>query len=226
MTVTAATLVADASALNKIVSGYDLVVSGGTVTAAAAVGLPGGVTSHLTAGLAISDSAAHVTSQLDALEGLGGTIASVALTDDSPVITLSAAQLLSDASVLLKVGGSYGLTLSGTATADQAANANSILVDHLTTGFAIYDTVNHVTADLGALQALASLDDLASITLSNGGTPNITVSAATVINDAMALANHRQQLQPDDLDWDDGRRAGGGSERRRVIAPHGGPDDL
>ena len=76
----------------------------------------------------------------------------------APVLSMTAAQLISDATALLKVGGGYHISISGTATAQQVANANAniTLVDHLSAGFAISDNASNVTAHLDALQVLAA----------------------------------------------------------------------
>ena len=188
MTVTAATLVADVGALAAITGSYALIVSSGTVTEAQIAALSPSVTAHLSAGLAVSDSVATIGGALSTLLGLGSTVASIALTDESPVLSLTAAQLLSDASVLLKIGGSYGITLAGTATAAQATGANSLLAAHLTSGFAVADSAAGVISHLDGLQALATASALASIALNDGGTPILTVTAATLVADAGALA--------------------------------------
>ena len=187
-TVTAATLVADAGALAAITGSYTLTVASGTVTEAQIAALSPSVTAHLSAGLAVSDSAATIGSALSTLLGLGSTVGSITLTDGTPVLSLTGAQLLSDASVLLKIGGGYGITLSGTATAAQATGANSLLVAHLTSGFAVLDSLADITSHLDGLQALSSASQLGSIALNDGGTPTLTVTAATLVADAGALA--------------------------------------
>ena len=188
LTVTAATLVADAGALAAITGGYVLTVSSGTVTEAQIAALSPLVTAHLSSGLAVSDSAATITTALSTLLGLGSAVGSIALTDGTPVLSLTAAQMVSDASVLLKITGAYGITLSGTATAAQATGANSLLTAHLTSGFAVVDSVANVTSHLSALQGLVTASQLGSIALNDGGTPTLTVTAATLVADAGALA--------------------------------------
>ena len=76
---------------------------------------------------------------LDALEGDNGSIASIALTDSSPVLTLTATQLIANSAVLLNISSSYGLTVSGTASVAQVLAANATLAGKLTAGFAISD---------------------------------------------------------------------------------------
>lgn len=60
----------------------------------------------------VSDSAADVSANLDALQAMvtAGDLASIALTDTTtPIVTLSAAQLIKDAGVLTKISGSFAL---------------------------------------------------------------------------------------------------------------------
>ena len=187
ITLTAATLIADAGVLAAINGNYLLSVSSGTVTEAQVAALDGGVGSHLIAGLAVSDSAAHVSAYLDTLQSLGGRVASIALTGVSPVVSLTAAQLISDSATVLKIGGSYGISVSGTATAAQATGANATLVGKLTAGFAISDSAAGVTSHLDALQTLAGGGAIASIALNDVSTPTISVTAATLVADALAL---------------------------------------
>ena len=91
----------------------------------------------LTTGFAISDASSNVVGHLAALETVVGSISSIALTDSSPILTLTATQLTADAPVLLKISSGYGITVSGTATVAQVLAASATLVGKLTAGFAI-----------------------------------------------------------------------------------------
>ena len=85
------------------------------------------------------------------------------------MLSLTAAQLISDADVLVKIGGAFGITLSGTATVTQVLDANPTLVGKLTAGFAVSGIAANIAGNLDALEADAG--NIASITLTGGGTP-------------------------------------------------------
>ena len=89
---------------------------------------------------------------LDALEAVAGAIGSIALTDNAPDLSLTATQLVGDASVLLKITSDFGITLSGPATAAQVLAANATLLDKLTTGLAVSDSAANVAAQIAALE--------------------------------------------------------------------------
>ena len=176
LAMTATQLISDAPVLLKITGGYAISLSG-TATVAQALGANATLVQKLSAGFAISDVSASVGSNLDALEAASGTIASIALTNGSPVLSMSAGQLLADATVLLKISGSYGIAVSGTATVAQVLSANATLLGKLSTGVAISDSAANVMGNLGALQADAG--SIASIALTDN-TPVIDVDGDAV----------------------------------------------
>ncbi len=187
VTLTAAQLIADSAVLLKIGGSYVLNVSSGTMTATQAIALSPSITGNLSAGLAVSDASTAIASNLDALQSMGATIASIALTDVSAAITLTPAQLIADAAALLKITNAFGLTLSGAATAAQAAGANSTLAAKLTASITVSDTAANVTTNLSGLQTRATASKLGSITLTNGGTPALSINSGTLTADAGAL---------------------------------------
>ena len=132
----------------------------GTATVAQVLGANAPLVGNLTGGFAISDSAANVAGNLDALQAQGATVASIALTDTSPVLSITVTQLLSDAATLLKVGGSYGITVSGTATVAQVLAANTTLVANLTAGFAVSDASSNVAGQSGCAGGGGRVDRL------------------------------------------------------------------
>ena len=52
----------------------------------------------------------------------------------------------------------------------------------------IVDSAANVTANLDELETLASSNDIASITLTDSGTPTLTITATQATNDGNALA--------------------------------------
>ena len=110
----------------------------------------------------ISDSAAHVSAHLDALEPLSvgggsGVVTQITLTDGgTPDIALSVQQITSDADVLGRISGAYN--------------------------YAITDTASDIAADLGAggsSQILTRASAVDTITVSDADT--LTLTAATLL---------------------------------------------
>jgi hypothetical protein len=100
------------------------------VSAAAAAGLASGSTTNLAAGLSVSDTATNVTANLAGLQHLAaaGELSSITLTDaGTPKLTLTGAQLSTDAQALGKIASLYAPVVAGTAadlTGDTVANFN------------------------------------------------------------------------------------------------------
>ena len=187
LTVSVAQITNDAGALGKLTNGY---------------------------GLAVTDSAADVSAALDALEA-NPHVASITLSDPSDPLTVSVAQITSDAGALGNLTNGYSLAVTDTAADLSAAvgalQANAHVASitlsdpsdpltvsvaqitsdagalgKLTNGYslAVTDTAANVSAALDALQANAHV---ASITLTNSGTPVLTLSIQQALNDMAAL---------------------------------------
>ncbi len=129
----------------------------------------------------IRDVASAVAPAIDYLESydLAGQIRSITITDASlPVFT--AAQLTADASVIAKI------TVAGMNAETAAADANQLAALH---GVAVQDSAANVSAQLDALQSVATEGKLAGISLTDSGAPSITLSATQLTSDAAALAD-------------------------------------
>ena len=168
LTVTAAQLVSDAQAINSITGNYTL-----SVTDASLASLSANILAHASA-ISVSDSAANISSDLDTLQSLAaaGKLISVAVTDtDFPSLSVTAAQLTSDSSVLSDLTGGFtvkidasssaNLTLSGVAghgntvsfadtasdySISAAASGDTVTVTDTGTGRTSTDTLSGVTA--------------------------------------------------------------------------------
>ncbi|MBN8907530.1 MAG: hypothetical protein J0H99_13080, partial [Rhodospirillales bacterium] len=119
--------------------------------------------------IAISDTAAHVQSDLasggSVLLAHAGALTGITLTDGGvPPIALSMTQVDAASAVLALIGGSFALSI-----ADTAANVQADLTSATPT-------------------LLAMLPDLAGITLTDGGSPTITLTVAQIAADAAALS--------------------------------------
>jgi hypothetical protein len=134
-------------------------------------------------GFAILDSAANVAANIDALNA-DPHINSIALTDPTtPTLTITAAQLTSDATALGDIVSPYNLTVTGVA----AANAAAVAATTHVTSVAVSDTGSDVAANLDALQILAAAGELTSITLTDATTPTLTLTIEEALNDGTAL---------------------------------------
>ena len=184
---TAAVASSDAAIL-ALASGYNLAISG-TFTAAQAASLGATVAGHLTTGAVVSDTSANVSLQLAALETLAmaGDLATVTITDGN-TLTVTPTQLDADLAVFRKITNNYAFALNGSLLAGQAASISSLLSSRLPSTMTVTDSAANVFTYLDALQALAAAGHLASITLNDGGTPVLEVTADQLTSDAAALA--------------------------------------
>ncbi len=115
--------------------------------------------SEITA-IGVADTAANVSANFDALNA-DTSLSAIMLTDSgTPALTLTAAQALNDTSALREI-----------------ANA-SYAID-------VVDTAAAVAANI---DALSQLGGLAQITLTDAGSPTLTLTAAQAVNDAAVIA--------------------------------------
>jgi len=140
----------------------------------------------LTAPSDIFDSAANVQTNLDSLQTLaaGGKLISIGLTDSgTPSLTVTASQFTNDSTVLADLTGSYRLVVTGVL----AANTPTLAANSQISALAVSDSASHVSGNLDQLQTLASAGKLASVTLTDSGIPNLSMSSTQAVNDASAL---------------------------------------
>jgi len=110
----------DAPVLGKVSSPYTVSISGATAATVAADAKD----SHVTK-ITVADSAAHVSTSLDALQGNAAKLAAVTLTDSTtPTLTISAAKASNDQAVLNAISSSYTLSVQ-----DSATNLNGIALN-------------------------------------------------------------------------------------------------
>ena len=115
--------------------------------------------SEITA-IGVADTAANVSANFDALNAVT-SLSAIMLTDSgTPALTLTAAQALDDTSALHEI-------------------ANS--------SYAI-DVVDTAAAVAASIDALGQLGGLAQITLTDAGSPTLTLTAAQAVNDAAVIA--------------------------------------
>jgi hypothetical protein len=207
LALTAAQFAADAGALSKINTPYNVTVSG--VAADDAASTAGAA--HVTA-IAVSDSSFKVGFDLSELQALvaAGKLSSITVTDSSSLAVLEG-QLVTDAAALAKIAGGYHLQVLNA----HAASAASDVADSRVTIVQVADTVANVAANFSALAALegggkltqvAIADSAANIAASfnqieklaasgklslveftDSGTPTLALSAAQLASDQDAL---------------------------------------
>jgi len=117
LAITASQLVKDAAVLGKISSPYSLSISG-ELAASVATDVKN---SHVT-GIAVVDSAAHVSASLATLATNASKLSGITLTDKTtPTLSLSAAQVTADLGVLNAITSPYLLSVK-----DTVANINNL----------------------------------------------------------------------------------------------------
>ena len=132
----------------------------------------------------IVDTPGNISKNLDALVPLLGKISSINLSGATAAISLSALQMMSDASVLSEISSPYNLSVTGV----NAANFASVLRNTHVSGISVVDTSGNIAKYLDGLQA--QISKITSITTSNG--IPLSVSSAQANADAQALAIFQQ----------------------------------
>ena len=174
-------------ALATIVGAYTVTVTGTMSVAQIGAVNTAGALSKVTGTIAISDTAGHVGTGLDALQALGAIVGSIALTGVSPSISLTTATLLADQITLAKISGAYTLVVTaGTLTVAQEQSLSGTIVSHLA-GLVIADSAANVSAALDSLQTLAAGNHLASVAFSDTGIPSLQVTAGQLTSDSTVL---------------------------------------
>ena len=181
LTLNAEQLANDARALADITSPYTLATSAGPLTIATLMAESGG--SHGLSSLAVADTAAHVSDQLDLLQAdvKAGIVTSIALTDGgTPALTINQSQLTTDAQALAAISGPYDLALVVT-----AANAPNAVSLPKVTSISVNDTAQNISSNIDVLETLVSTGKLTAIIIDNA--QPISLTQAQQLSDAGAL---------------------------------------
>ncbi|EHR70235.1 hypothetical protein BurJ1DRAFT_1363 [Burkholderiales bacterium JOSHI_001] len=129
------------------------------------------------ASIGVSDSAATVAANLGDLVALGGTLASVQLSDADPVLALSQQDWSAANSTLAKIAGSYQVDLSQV----DAGSAEALAADTTVRQMAVADTASNLASQWDAL--VAAYGDgsgkLSGISLTDAGTLTLTADQQT-----------------------------------------------
>jgi len=121
----------------------------------------------------ITDTAAHVSSNLDALQA-NSAIGTVKVSDTNPVTVSSTAQYTKDLTLLsTKLSGNVTLSASGLSVADALNLAKVTAPGKMS--YKIVDTAANITAHLADLKTFASLGELSQVTTTDNTSKAITV---------------------------------------------------
>jgi|GEM_PF-5184601 len=135
--------------------------------------------------VAITDTLANVQAHLDALEAIHARITGIGFSNSgTPTLTLSEVQVTSDNDVLQLLSGNYHIALTGVAALDAANLAGRTDVFSV----AVADSTADVIANLDALEHVAKAGKLSTITLTDSGTPAISLTEAQLFTDQDALS--------------------------------------
>jgi hypothetical protein len=169
----------DATVLGDIAGSYQLAVT--SVLAADAAIISGG--SHVTS-VSVTDTAANIASNFDALNGIGGTLVAINVQDAAEVILLAySAATDTYAEGVLAGGTNAGRVAVSDTAANVVAYATELNANSYVNEVHVVDSATNVTSNLGDLNSVANL----SITLDDVGTPVMAVTAAELATDTAAL---------------------------------------
>ena len=173
MTITDTQYTSDSALFAEFTTDYRLDVTG--VAAANAVAVLGDA--HVRS-IAVSDSGANVKASLDALESQSASIGSVSLTDTSaPTVSVTYAQLTSDAAILSEVGVAFNLAVtnvgageaSGVAALVAGLNNSNVAL----TTISVVDSSTNVQSSFDALNGVAA--SIVAVTFTDNS-PTISLS--------------------------------------------------
>lgn len=137
--------------------------------------------------VAISDTAANLQRNLDALQAVAARITGLATTDASAKLSVSAAQYQKDAAILAKWGATDGNTAEVTGVAAASASSFAAARADWVSTFTVADSSANLAANLDSLQTLASDGSLRQIVHTGEATP-LKITRAQLAADADALA--------------------------------------
>jgi len=134
--------------------------------------------------VAITDTAANVSANLDALEQIFGELTGIGFNDGgTPAITLTEQQLSSDHDLLGLFSGDYTLTITNVAAADAVGLAGNTDVGALY----VADTGSDLAADLDQLEHVFKLGKLDGVSVTSGDLGTLTETQLIADSDVLKL---------------------------------------
>jgi len=158
----------DSLVLTDIVGTYSLNVSAVTLANLSSVSQNPKVI-----GIALSDTAANIGSNIDTIQAQASKITSIAQTDSSTPINISYAQFASDTKALSLINGSYSLNVS----AVPIASFNSVIGSSSVNSVGVTDTDANFVANLSVLNS--NVNKISTITLTDSHILTITQAQQT-----------------------------------------------
>ena len=180
ITLTQAQVTSDTSILNQLQGPFSLNVTGSSIADLSdTLQLP-----NLNS-VAVTDSAVNVSNNFDQLVQMGGTLASLTVSDSSKPIALSETQYQQGTSTLASIQGNYSLAILNASIQDFV----SVASDNNVATVSVAATADDIKANLGDLETLATTANtkLDSITITDGKPLALTTSDQTTYQDALSL---------------------------------------
>lgn len=128
----------------------------------------------------ISDSSENINNNLDALQKVANNVTSVALTDATPALSITATQFKKDATLLAKIAGTYDLNVRNVS----ASSAATVAANAKVTGIAVTDSSAAIASNLAALQANSKVTQITQ----SGTVAPLALTAAQYAANPGALA--------------------------------------
>jgi uncharacterized delta-60 repeat protein len=161
LSLSVASFSADFTVLSKITGSYNISLSGsGSITAAQAISP---VLSHLTGTVAVTDLAASISANIDALTSNTTKISSISVTDSGNPIALTYTQFNNDVAAL-HFSGTYLFAVNYVSY----ASVSSITSNAHLFSYSISDTASNILANLSTINTLANTAYLSAIYISDG----------------------------------------------------------
>ena len=108
-------------------------------------------------GMAVNDTRANIQNNWDDLQSVQAKISGIVVSN-SGVMTITAAQMTSDASAIAKLSGNYTLAITDAAVIDAAGLQNNVKVSSI----AIEDTANNIANAFSSLDAMSKVSSMAA----------------------------------------------------------------
>ena len=172
ITVTNSTLVNDIDALKVLTGKYTLNVTDITVSDALALKAP---SKDATLAISVKDTAANIAANWDKLQAAvkAKTITAITVTDSaSSLLSISAAQLKSDADALKVVTGDYKLSVTGVAAADVAKTLTTKNIYSVE----VKDTVTNILKNLPSIQTAVTAAKIQNVVITDATNPALSIS--------------------------------------------------
>ena len=172
ITVTNSTLVNDIDALKVLTGKYTLNVTDITVSDALAIKAP---SKDATLAISVKDTAANIAANWDKLQAAvkAKTITAITVTDSaSSLLSISAAQLKSDADALKVVTGDYKLSVTGVAAADVAKTLTSKNIYSVE----VKDTAANILKNLTSIQTAVTAAKIQNVVVTDATNPSLSIS--------------------------------------------------